>query len=56
MEKLSLKGRDNFLKNYLRPALDNGFVEQANPKKPNHPKQKYRVTNKGLRVLMQQQK
>ncbi len=56
MEKLSLKGRDNFLKNYLRPALDNGFVEQTNPEKPNHPKQKYRVTNKGLRVLMQQQK
>lgn len=51
MEKLSLKGRDNFLTAYLNPALKEGFVEQTHPENPKHPRQKYRLTDKGKELL-----
>ena len=48
MEKLGLKGRDNFERLYLRPALDNGLIEMTIPNKPNSHLQKYRLTaNRG---------
>lgn len=47
MEQLSLKGRDNFLKSYLYPALQKELVEQTHPEQANHPEQKYRLTEKG---------
>lgn len=47
MEQLSLKGRDNFLKSYLYPALQKELVEQTHPERANHPEQKYRLTEKG---------
>lgn len=47
MQRLSLKGRDNFLNNYLKPAIEKGFMEQLYPAHPNHPKQKYFLTEKG---------
>jgi hypothetical protein len=31
-----------------------GYVEMIYPDKPNHPKQKYRLTAKGLRILSSQ--
>jgi predicted HTH transcriptional regulator len=49
-EKLGLKGRDNFIKNYLQPAINEGFIELTNPEKPNSPKQSYRLTEKGLEL------
>ena len=51
MEKLQLKGRDNFLRLYLFPALEEGFVTLLYPDKPRHPRQKYFLTVKGLALL-----
>ena len=53
MEKLSLKGRDNFLTAYLNPALKEGFIEQTHPENPKHRNQKYRLTDKGKKLLKQ---
>jgi len=44
---LELKHEGNFRDNYLLPALKLGFIEMTDPEKPNNPKQKYRLTNKG---------
>jgi len=48
MESLELKGRDNFLESYLNPAMAEGFVTMTHPESPRHPKQKYKLTVKGL--------
>lgn len=53
MEHLSLKGRDNFLKSYLNPALQEKLIEQTHPEQANHPNQKYRLTDKGKELLKQ---
>ena len=46
MERLELSHRPTFRKNYLRPALDNGFIEMTVPDKPNSRNQKYRRKRK----------
>lgn len=51
LERLHLKGRDNFLKLYLTPAIDSGIVALLYPKSPRHPRQKYLLTQKGLDFL-----
>lgn len=51
MEKLSLKGRDNFEKLYLAPALAAGLMERTIPNKPNSRLQQYRLTDKGRNLL-----
>ena len=48
MEALSLKGRDNFLKVYLNPAIDEQYVRLLYLNSPRHPRQKYLLTVKGL--------
>ena len=48
MNKLRLKGRDNFLKMYLYPAIEYGFIEVRYPDQPNHPKQKYYLTERNI--------
>ena len=48
MEVLKLKGRDNFLKLYLNPAITDGFVRMLYPDKPRPPRQKYLLTAKGV--------
>lgn len=47
-EKLQLKHRDSFTENYLQPAIKEGFIEMTVPNKPNSPRQKYRLTQKGI--------
>lgn len=42
MQKLELKHRPTFMSNYLRPALELGYVEMTIPDKPNSSKQKYK--------------
>ena len=42
MEKMGLSSRTNFLRNYMRPAIECGLVEMSNPDKPLDPTQKYR--------------
>ena len=48
MESLGLKGRDNFLNLYLKPAMIEGYVRLLYPDKPHHPRQKYLLTVKGM--------
>ncbi len=49
--KLKLKHRDNFTDKYLKPALEEGFIEMTIPEKPRSSKQKYRLTIKGKSIL-----
>lgn len=51
LEKMRLKDRKNFTQNYLRPAMDEGFVRPLYPDSPRHPRQKYLLTVKGLTLL-----
>ncbi len=48
---LHLKGRRNFVENYLKPAIEEGFVLRAYPDKPNHPNQRYYLSEKGLKLV-----
>jgi len=47
MQLLLISGRDNFLKKYLIPAMEQGFVAMKYPQSPKHPKQRYLLTGKG---------
>ena len=51
MESIGLKGRDNFLNQYLTPALTQGYVRMLYPESPRHPRQKYLLTPKGIGLL-----
>ena len=48
MMGIELKGRDNFLKVHLNPAISEGFVRLLHPETPRHPRQKYLLTAKGI--------
>jgi predicted HTH transcriptional regulator len=48
---LHLKGRRNFLENYLNPAIEDGYVLRAYPDKPKHPNQRYYLSEKGLKLV-----
>ena len=50
-EKLGLKNRDYFRKNYLNPAIEEGLVALTIPDKPTSSKQQYFLTEKGKEVL-----
>jgi ATP-dependent DNA helicase RecG len=52
MEVLVLKDYMNFKYSYLEPALYLGLVEMTQPNSPRSPTQKYRLTAKGLAVLI----
>lgn len=41
MEKLGLKNRPHFAKNFLKPALEQALIEMTIPNKPNSRNQKY---------------
>ena len=41
MEKLKLKSKDSFRKNYLNPALNNGLIKMTQPNKPTSKNQRY---------------
>ena len=51
MEGMNLKGRDNFLKLYLSPAISEGFIKMYYQDSPRHPRQKYLLTAKGVLLL-----
>ena len=42
MSQLGLRDRGHFQKEYLRPALDYGFIEMTDPESPRSPVQRYR--------------
>ena len=41
MQKLNLKSRVGFRKNYLQPALETGLIGMTEPDKPTSKNQKY---------------
>ena len=45
---VNLRDRGNFTVSYLEPAIMDGFIRRLYPGKPNHPRQKYLLTDKGL--------
>ncbi|MCD8304625.1 MAG: hypothetical protein LUC86_07360 [Prevotellaceae bacterium] len=51
MELAGLKDRMYFINSFLHPAIELGFVEPLYPDKPKHPRQKYRLTEKGKEYL-----
>lgn len=46
-EKLRLKDKVNFRLNYLEPAITAGLIQMKYPTSPNHPRQKYLLTEEG---------
>lgn len=46
MECVGLKHRPTFRENYLLRAIEDGAIELLYPDVPNHPKQKYSLTEK----------
>lgn len=48
MDIKGLKHRQNFIDYHLEPALKEKFVRRKYPDRPNHPRQKYLLTVKGL--------
>ncbi len=54
MQVLGLRDRVNFKQGYLDPALKDGLVEMTLPDKPNSRLQKYRLTEKGRKLLENQ--
>jgi len=45
---MGLKDRENFRLNYLKLALELGFIEMTLPHKPNSKLQRYHLTEKGV--------
>ena len=51
MSAVGLKNRENFMDNYLYPAINAGYVRLLYPNAPRHPRQRYLLTVKGLTVF-----
>ena len=51
MQALKLSHRPAFLYDYLRPALEQGFIEMTQPDSPKSPTQKYRLSEQGKMLL-----
>jgi len=51
MNLMGLKDKRNFLETYIYPAIELNLVEAIYPNSPKHPKQKYRLTEKGKALL-----
>jgi len=49
---LGLSHRETFMDNYLNPAMKEGYIEMTKPNAPTSPKQRYRLTKKGLEYKM----
>ena len=50
LNAMELKHRPTFIENYLKPALNSGFIRMLYPESPKHPRQKYLLTVKGLAI------
>lgn len=48
MEATGKKHRPSLLYNYIEPAIKDGIVTLLYPNSPRHPRQKYKLTVKGL--------
>lgn len=56
MEIIGLKHRQNFIDYHLEPALKERFVRLKYPDRPNHPRQRYLLTVKGLSLYKELEK
>ena len=50
-EALKLKHRPTLAQDYIKPALELGFIEMTQPDSPRSPTQKYRLTEKGCNYI-----
>jgi len=50
MNNLGLKHRPTVMYNYIFPLVKNGWLSLTIPDKPNNPKQKYIITEKGKKL------
>ncbi len=55
-DQLGLSDKKNFNKNFLLPALELELLEMTIPDKPKSSKQKYRLTDLGIRLKKQEEK
>ena len=46
--QMKQKSRAIFINNYLKPAMDKGYITMTHPAHPNLPAQAYRLTSKGV--------
>lgn len=53
LKAIGLKDRENFMDNFLSPAMNEGFLRMLYPDSPRHPRQKYLLTVKGLGLYNQ---
>lgn len=52
MKRLALSHRPTFRQSYLHPALEAGLIERTDPASPSSPRQKYRLTEAGKRIMV----
>lgn len=52
MKKLKLHDRVTFRTGYLNPALEKSFIEMTQPDSPRSPTQKYRLTDRGRKIIV----
>ena len=55
MDELGLKNRAKFSQNYIVPAINAGIIERKYPEQPNHPYQRYRLTEKAMHIKYSQE-
>ena len=51
LKRLHLQGRRYVYMSFIKPAIEGGYVLRAYPDKPNHPKQRYYLSEKGLKLV-----
>ena len=49
--RLNISSRRYVLVEMLTPAIEQGYVLRAYPDKPRHPKQRYYLSEKGLKLV-----
>ena len=50
-ERIGIKSRRYVREEMVIPAIDGGYVLRSYPDKPNHPKQRYYLSEKGLKLV-----
>lgn len=51
LKRLHLRGRRYVYMSFIKPAIEGGFVLRAYPETPNHPQQRYYLSEKGLKLV-----
>ncbi|MER9225801.1 putative DNA binding domain-containing protein [Mesorhizobium sp. M0664] len=54
MELLGVTHRANFTRLHLKPLLDGGLLQPQYPDNPNHPRQRYSITEVGAKIVAKQ--